>query len=312
MQMPNMKKSKCQNAGLSMNRKDIFETKISWFRNYNTPVPAGEVEIRKILESTTHKPLIDQIRSITDKNKRTELKAKLPAFTPSCTCSRRNQGDVLAHSGLIQFDIDAKDNGGISMTELRKRISMSANIAYCGLSVSGTGLWGLIPIAYPELHKAHFEYIRRYFDMAGIVIDTAPSSVVSLRGLSYDENAYLNPLAEPLTRYYIEPPREPFRYKGGTFMGDLDSQLEDVDPVLLKHGWVIAGRRGDKTYYTRPGKDRGNSAEYDSGIGVFFVYTSSAEGFEAWKGYTPFQVYARLECGGDYKQAARELRRRTG
>lgn len=142
----------------------ILSSKVSWFANYNTPIPAGDVEIMALLTSEKHKAVIERIRATTNKGHRDALKSTLPAFTPSCQCTNRNQKHVIRHSGLIQFDVDAKDNPLYQdWQELRAIISRSPNIAYCGLSVSGRGLWGLIPVAFTDRHKQHFEHIRRYF-----------------------------------------------------------------------------------------------------------------------------------------------------
>ena len=36
-------------------------------------------------------------------------------------------------------------------------------MAYCGLSVSGKGFWGLIPIANPDKHRLHFTALKEAF-----------------------------------------------------------------------------------------------------------------------------------------------------
>ena len=285
--------------------KSAFNNKVSWFLNYNSPIPQGVVEIGALLQSTKHKAAIERIRLIADKSERDALKATLPAFTPSCVCTYRSKSKVVEHSGLLQFDIDAKDNPNIVMADARSELQGVPNIAYCGLSVSGKGLWGLIPIAYPQKHKQHFEYVRRCFEGWGFIIDKAPCSVVSLRGLSYDENAYYNPYAETVTQYYENAPKDynsQFCANGEMPVWQQYNLTDDFENVLKAHNWVVAAKHGDKTRYTRPGKGGGVSAEYDKDKGIFYVFTSSTE-FEANKGYPPFAVFAMLEHGGDFKQA---------
>jgi len=77
--------------------------------------------------------------------------------------------------------------------QLKEQICKIRNVAYCGLSVSGNGFWGLIPIAYPAQHKEHFEALKNQFGRMGIEIDNKPKNVASLRGYSYDDAAYFNP-----------------------------------------------------------------------------------------------------------------------
>ena len=81
----------------------------------------------------------------------------------------------------------------------------------------------------------------------------------------------------------------------------------DIRPVLVSHGWQLLGSRPDgNELWRRPGKEvGGHSATFDGN--VFYVFSSNASPFESERGYSRFQVYAALECGGDYTRAAREL-----
>ena len=87
--------------------------------------------------------------------------------------------------------------------------------------------------------------------------------------------------------------------------GDDFSLRGDVRAVLQKHGWALA-RPGENEYWRRPGKAHDWSATFNGR--VFFVFSSNAAPFEQDEGYSPFAVYARLEHGGSYEQAARTLR----
>lgn len=80
----------------------------------------------------------------------------------------------------------------------------------------------------------------------------------------------------------------------------------NVIDLLIKHGWKYINTVGEKHLMRRPGKDSGTSGDYHSGKGWFAVFTTSSV-FEPNKAYTPFAVYALLECKGDYKEAARRL-----
>jgi len=83
----------------------------------------------------------------------------------------------------------------------------------------------------------------------------------------------------------------------------------DVRAVLEQHGWVrLSDRQGrdGNEYWRRPGKDSGWSATLKDR--VFYVFSSNAAPFEHNQAYAPFSVYALLEHGGDFEQAARSLR----
>jgi hypothetical protein len=88
--------------------------------------------------------------------------------------------------------------------------------------------------------------------------------------------------------------------------GDDYDARADIPGLLRKHGWKAAG--GSGKYWTRPGKARGISATWGVVPNRLFVFSSSTE-FEPHHVYRPWHVYAVLECGGDFKRAASELRR---
>lgn len=76
----------------------------------------------------------------------------------------------------------------------------------------------------------------------------------------------------------------------------------DISFLLRQHGW----KSTNGTHWTRPGKTRGISATWNIIPNSFYVFTSSTA-FEQNKAYSPFAVYATLECGGDYSMAAAQL-----
>jgi len=88
-------------------------------------------------------------------------------------------------------------------------------------------------------------------------------------------------------------PGDDFNYRG------------DVRAVLEQHGWSCV-KGGDNEYWRRPGKTSGWSATLKDR--VFYVFSANAAPFEPNRAYWPFSVYALLEHGSDYEQAARSLR----
>lgn len=90
--------------------------------------------------------------------------------------------------------------------------------------------------------------------------------------------------------------------------GDAYNETGDLRALLEQHGWRVAGQGADgNIQLTRPGKTHGISATYKDG--VFFLFSSSVPGLEPDKGYSPFEVYTRLEHNGDHSAAAAELAR---
>jgi len=81
--------------------------------------------------------------------------------------------------------------------------------------------------------------------------------------------------------------------------------------LLESAGWHAAYEREGVRYLTRPGKDQGISATFGYvAPGVLYVFTTNAAPFQDGRAYGPFAVYAELEHGGDYKQAAKALYQR--
>lgn len=173
--------------------KSVLDVDVSCFLKYDVPNHPKPINLLTWLRSIKYKNQVEQIRQIADKKERDGLKAQLPGITPSGLFSWRASSGLLKHSGLIQFDIDLKENQHIqNFAELKRELSKIQNIAYCGLSVSGLGYWGLIPIFDPTKHAAYFDSIKTDFLTFGIVIDPIVRNVASLRGYSFDPAAYFN------------------------------------------------------------------------------------------------------------------------
>ena len=181
----------------------ILNVEVSCFKNYKTTDNPKPVNILQWLCSAKYAKAVKQIRGTSDKNKRDQLKANLPAITPSGQFSYRSKKDLIKHSGFIQFDIDGKDHTNIAnFGALKTEISKIVNVAYVGLSVSGRGYWGLIPIKYPEKHMQHFKAMKKAFGALGMRLDDKPSHVASLRGYSYDPDGFYNHHAKPFELLY--------------------------------------------------------------------------------------------------------------
>lgn len=99
---------------------------------------------------------------------------------------------------------------------------------------------------------------------------------------------------------------EPVRTGGLTPWEDFD-QRGEVDDLLQLHGWRYQRKVGDNLHYTRPDKESGTSATWSESKRLFYVFTSSTQ-FENDKAYPASAVFAYLECGKDFSEAARKLR----
>jgi len=167
---------------------------VSVFKNYMDANPLKSIKLRTFLTSTKYKDKVERIRSIQNKKERNRLKAQLPAVTPSGLFkTKRAAANLVEHSGLIQLDIDGKDNEHLDMQEVKEILMELPIVAYCGFSVSGAGVFALVPIAQPNRHREHFLALEQYMlQWHDIVIDKSCKDVCRLRGYSYDENYYIN------------------------------------------------------------------------------------------------------------------------
>jgi len=129
---------------------------------------------------------------------------------------------------------------------------------------------------------------------------------------AWDLNEYLPPVVDG-PAMPTGPTRGPVSRPvgGGTANrpGDDFNARGNVGELLAEHGWVrikaaAPGADGNE-YWRRPGKNSGTSATLKNG--VFYVFSSNAAPFEPNRGYSPFAVYALLNHGGDFEQAARSL-----
>lgn len=80
----------------------------------------------------------------------------------------------------------------------------------------------------------------------------------------------------------------------------------DIRPILEKHGWSYTGKSKDDELWRRTGKDDGTHSASFNGE-CFFVYSTNAYPFEAFKGHSKFKVYTLLEHGGDFSASTRDL-----
>ena len=127
-----------------------------------------------------------------------KFKIQLPAATISGTFYPTKEAtNLVQHSGLICIDIDSKDNVGLDMGALKNQLAEVPQVLFTASSVSGSGLYCIIPLLYPERHQQQFAAIMRDFSRIGVVIDKNCKNVNRLRTISVDADFRLNQKAIP-------------------------------------------------------------------------------------------------------------------
>lgn len=201
--------------------RSALDVGVSCFADYRTPDRPQVVSLLQWLQSEKYAAAIDRIRRTTSRRRRAWLKSRLPAITPSGRFAYRHAEGLLRHSGFVQIDIDGQDNPHRpALAAAGSWLRRLPYLAYLGRSASGRGWWGLVRIAHPERHSEHVRALITDFKALGIILDEKPVNVSSLRGYSYDPDAYFNhrpipytkveewPLAAAATRPPIDLPEE--------------------------------------------------------------------------------------------------------
>lgn len=114
-------------------------------------------------------------------------KRALPCITYGGRFKGRKAAHLMAASGVIQLDWDAKDNPFTDLEAMKRYIAMDHPESYVAISASGRGIYGLF--FYPELvdmfdkygagaylrqHTAHTKALaRHYWEELGLVADTS-------------------------------------------------------------------------------------------------------------------------------------------
>lgn len=163
-------------------------SKISLFTPAFNKTPSESLEIEVFLTDTRfgkYKKEIEAIRIEPDPDKRKLLKQKLDGVTIAGTFTERKESGFIAPSGFICIDIDG-------FSDRTNFISDPYTFA-CYSSASGGGLAIIVKIDSSKF-KESFRWLQNYyFQKFGIPVDPAPSSIASLRFVSFDPNLFHNP-----------------------------------------------------------------------------------------------------------------------
>ncbi len=290
---------------------DIKNIVISSYRSKESQRSPVDVSLYEWLTTDKYKSQIEALRNATNEADSNRLKMALPVCIPSGTFDSNLK--LVNHSGLMAVDVDAKDNQSYSPEQLKDKMSGFLNVLYCGYSCRGKGVWALVPILDTDRHLDHFKAIEFVFAQMDIVIDKSCSNVNRLRFASYDSAPYFNLNAEVFSLVLEEEKRPNINLKSADYI-QTDNVFEnfnrtaDVAGLLQNHGWNYVKQKNDRIYFTRPDKEKGEiSGNFHIGLRLFTTWSSSTV-FEPRKAYNASQLFSILECGGDWKETAKQLK----
>lgn len=182
---------------------------ISFFLNTYSG-PASTISVDEILNDIKGGKFKDeilalrQISPISDPEKFSVLKRRLPAISFSGTFKEKRKADhLLDYSGFIVFDIDK-----ISQDSIQDILSRLKQVPYtyaCWISPSGKGIKFLVRTeASLEEHKIFFYILSHFYsELLSIEIDNSGSDVSRLCYVSFDDELYLFEEAKVVTVDFI-------------------------------------------------------------------------------------------------------------
>jgi P4 family phage/plasmid primase-like protien len=183
--------------------------------------------------------------------------------------------------------------------KLAARWSSVDNKPHGIIETRGEGGYTLAPGSPPQCHETHRTYDLIRGDLANIPIIT-PDQRTALLEMARSFNEYV---------HETKVQGRTTEATDTTMPGNDFNARGDWRSVLTRAGWRHCWNRGEVEYWRRPGKARGISATWNYlGSQVFYVFSTSAHPLQDLTSYTPFGLYATLEHGGDYTEAARALR----
>ena len=184
----------------------IHNTKVSIMERHN--ILKTSSLYNAIKTGRKHKEEIEAVRKIdrqANESEYRQAKDNILSFTPSCLCpiGGSAKAENVEHvNNLIAIDLDAKDNEGVTLEEMRTKINSLPYVMYSSISVGGKGMYALIAISESNKNdfKAVFNALNEDFKALGLTLDGSCVNVNRERYMSFDDNEYWNTKCEIYTK----------------------------------------------------------------------------------------------------------------
>jgi len=223
---------------------------VSIYKSYRDNV-GTKCNLFAFLTSNRYRQQVEAIRTVTDKKQRDNIKATLPAVTVSGLFDKRSLQSRCTPTNLLCLDFDNVPN----LPALFEYLTTLPFIAFVGYSVSGKGIFAIVPIQSTKNFTGHFHALERDFLAAGYQIDPACKDVTRLRGASYTERPYINHTASTYEKTATPPaaatpaaqttPRPKHTSSSST---PADKAVQIATDAAAKKGLMFAD--GSRTNYT--------------------------------------------------------------
>lgn len=180
--------------------------RVSFFKNIKTVAPIRDTSALSILElirNGKYKNEIADIRVQKDKEKRNELKSKLPYVTFAGTFETRANSYLKKPSGLACMDFDKVED----IDELKGKVNADKYTFASFISPSGDGLKVLVKIPnvgnnedYQDYYIKLIDYYKQYYEL-----DKGTKDLARACYLSFDDELFQNIDSELFTEKFYRP-----------------------------------------------------------------------------------------------------------
>ena len=130
-------------------------------------------------------------------------KRQLPTWLVGKWGGTGKKEQIIAFEPFMFFDIDTSDNVGVSVDEMKRRLSAIPCVAVVAVSARGQGVYGLVQVPREaedeEVYKGHFRAFERVLTSIGLRGDGQCKNVNRGRYLSIDPEPYIAESCEPFT-----------------------------------------------------------------------------------------------------------------
>lgn len=312
-----------------------MEIKISYYLNgITTTQPYKAIalaDVVRAIQCQKSKRLTQSLRAIENQEQAAKFKTThFDYVTFSGTFNTRRSSELINYSGYIVIDLDDVDPVEVKRKLLNQQYF---DIALMFTSPGGCGVKVVLTATTADEHKQVFRMYQRCFSQRlGVEVDNSGSDIARACFIAYDEEVYYNPNAKwcKIDEYWQDDEQANAKkviaytqsatrvavytsqsntggYNGLSPFDDYNNR-GDVVALLREHKWKEdkSISNGANIRFTRPGKQGGISAHLRRSDKLLYVFTSNSQ-FQPMRAYNPAQVFAVLECGGDYSLAYKRL-----